>query len=85
VVNRHVGRAIAEGSPPAAIADQVADAIVAGRYWILPGEGFLDVVVRRWASIAEGRNPEYFTDVPGLPPSESIAAEVAALLETPPA
>jgi NAD(P)-dependent dehydrogenase (short-subunit alcohol dehydrogenase family) len=83
LVARHVARAIAEGTTPAAIADQVAGAISARRYWILPGGGFLEAASRRWASIAEGRDPELFMDLPGLPPAQEILAEIARLFETP--
>ena len=71
-------RAIAEGTTPAAIADQVADAITARRYWILPRQEWVELLAQRWASIAEGRNPEIFRDSPGLPPGKDIAAEIAA-------
>ncbi len=84
VMSPHIERAIAEGATPAAIADQVAEAITAERYWILPQREFLEGVLHRWESIAEGRNPELLTDVPGLPPSEQLAAEVAAVLASAP-
>ena len=79
VVRRHISQAIDEGMTPAAIADQVADAITARRYWILPGQEFVEFLAQRWASIAEGRNPEIFRDVPGLAPGNDIAAEIAAV------
>ena len=85
VVRRHISRAIDEGTTPAAIADQVADAIMTRRYWILPRQEFVERLTQRWASIAEGRNPEIFRDVPGLPPGKDIAAEIAAVLNAPPA
>jgi NAD(P)-dependent dehydrogenase (short-subunit alcohol dehydrogenase family) len=78
IVERHVRRAIDEGVTPAAVADQVADAIETGRYWIFPHPEFVELAAQRWSSIAEGQNPALQVDVPGLPPAEQIAAEVAA-------
>jgi hypothetical protein len=43
----------------------------------------VELAAQRWSSIAEGRDPELLVDVPGLPPAQQIAAEVAATL-TPP-
>ena len=83
VVRRHISQALDDGMTPAAIADQVADAITARRYWILPGQEFVEFLAKRWASITEGRNPEIFRDVPGLPPGKDIAAEIAAVLNDP--
>lgn len=83
IVERHVGRAIDEGMTPAAVADLVADAVTANRYWVLSHPDFVEVAAQRWHSIVEGRNPDLQVDVPGLPPGEQIAAEVAALLNPP--
>jgi NAD(P)-dependent dehydrogenase (short-subunit alcohol dehydrogenase family) len=83
VVRKHVGRAIDEGITPAAVADLVADAITDGRYWVFPQPDFVDLVVRRWHGIAEGRDPELLVDTPGMPPAAQIAAEVIALLQPP--
>ena len=80
VVRRHYSRAVDEGTPPAEIADQVADAIMGQRYWILPDQEFVELFARRWTSIAEGRNPELFRDSPGLPPGKDIAAEIETVL-----
>ena len=80
IIERHIRRAIDEGVTPAAVADQVADAIETGRYWIFPHPEFVELAAQRWSSIAEGQNPELQVDVPGLPPAEQIAAEVAASL-----
>jgi NAD(P)-dependent dehydrogenase (short-subunit alcohol dehydrogenase family) len=80
VVDKHLKRVIDEGTPPAVIADSVADAIEAERFWIVPHDDWLDLAVRRWHTIAEGANPVEELDVPGLPPLEEIAAEVQALL-----
>ena len=83
IVGAHIRRAIDEGVTPAAVADQVADAIESGRYWVFPHPEFVEMAAQRWSTIAEGQNPELQVDVPGLPPSEQIAAEVAALLMPP--
>jgi NAD(P)-dependent dehydrogenase (short-subunit alcohol dehydrogenase family) len=83
IVLGHVRRVIDEGTPPAAIADLVADAVEAERFWVLPHPEFVDVAVRRWHDIAEGVNPRLDTEVPGLPSAAEIAAEVIASL-TPP-
>jgi NAD(P)-dependent dehydrogenase (short-subunit alcohol dehydrogenase family) len=81
VVGGHVRRAVAEGLPPATVADLVADAIGEQRFWIFPHPDWIDMAERRWHSVAEGLNPSGLGDVPGLPPAEQIAAEVAATLE----
>lgn len=83
VIRKHVVRAIDEGATPAAVADLVADAVVEDRFWVFPHPEFVELVVRRWHGIAEGRNPELLVDTPGMPPAAEIAAEVAALLQPP--
>ncbi|MEY2455781.1 MAG: hypothetical protein QOK06_875 [Acidimicrobiaceae bacterium] len=83
VIDRHVRRAIDEGVTPAAVADQVADAVESGRYWVFPHPEFVELAAQRWSTIAEGQNPQLQVDIPGLPPAEQIAAEVLASL-TPP-
>ena len=83
VIRKHVVRAIDEGATPAAVADLVADAVVEDRFWVFPHPDFVELVVRRWHGIAEGRNPELLVDTPGMPPAAEIAAEVAALLQPP--
>jgi hypothetical protein len=50
-------QAIGHGLGPAAVADQVADAVVANRFWIFTDPAFTEVALRRWHSIAKGRNP----------------------------
>jgi NAD(P)-dependent dehydrogenase (short-subunit alcohol dehydrogenase family) len=85
VVRKHVSRAIDEGITPAAVADLVATAISDGRYWVFPQPDFVELAVRRWHGIAEGRDPELLVDTPGMPPAAQIAAEVMALLQQPPA
>ena len=81
VVFGHVARAVAEGTPPAVVADLVADAIAENRFWVLPHPEFVDIAVRRWHDIAEGVNPRQLGDTPGMPPIEQIRAEIAAQFE----
>jgi hypothetical protein len=66
------------------VADQVASAVVSGRFWVFPQPDFVELAVRRWHGIAEGRDPELMVDTPGLPPTAQIIAEVAALFDAPP-
>jgi NAD(P)-dependent dehydrogenase (short-subunit alcohol dehydrogenase family) len=81
VVMKHVARAIDEGQQPAAVADQVLDAIREGRYWIFPTPGFLDLAVERFHRIADQVDPTpSSTPTPGMPPRELIVAEVIAAL-----
>ena len=80
VVEGHFRRAIAEGAQPAMIADAVADAVTAGRFWVIPQHEFLELAVRRWSSIAERADPVQFEHVPGMPPRSQIVAEVMAAL-----
>ncbi|MCU1463076.1 MAG: hypothetical protein JWO37_3151 [Acidimicrobiales bacterium] len=83
VVSAHVRRAIDEGTPPAAVADRVADAIEANRFWVFPNPEFVELAVRRWHMIAEGLNPSTLQDVPGMPTPEALAAELASGLSPP--
>jgi NAD(P)-dependent dehydrogenase (short-subunit alcohol dehydrogenase family) len=76
----YVSRAIAEGRTPASVADAVADAIVADRFWVIPHQDFLDLCVDRWATIAERADPQPAEDVPGMPPRSQVLAEVAEAL-----
>lgn len=73
-------RAIDEGMPPATIADLVADAIVSDKFWVLPHPEFVELAVRRWQRIAEGKNPDPEVDVPGFPPTTQWASEIRALV-----
>jgi NAD(P)-dependent dehydrogenase (short-subunit alcohol dehydrogenase family) len=79
VLERHARRVIDEGMAPAAVADLVAEAVATGRFWVFPHGDFVELAVQRWHSIAEGRNP-VLVNMPGLPPAQQIAAEIAALL-----
>jgi hypothetical protein len=74
---------IDEGMPPAAVADLVADAVEAERFWVLPHPEFVDLAVQRWHDIAEGINPRIDVAVPGLPSAEQIAEEVLASMQPP--
>ena len=57
IVIGHVRRVIDEGTPPAVIADLVADAVEADRFWVLPHPDFNEIAVQRWHDIAEGVEP----------------------------
>jgi NAD(P)-dependent dehydrogenase (short-subunit alcohol dehydrogenase family) len=83
VVLGHVRRVIDEGMPPAAVADLVANAVEAERFWVLPHPEFVDLAVQRWHDIAEGINPRTDVRVPGLPSAEEIAEEVLASMQPP--
>jgi NAD(P)-dependent dehydrogenase (short-subunit alcohol dehydrogenase family) len=80
VVRPHSLRALEAGMEPGAVADLVADAIVAGRFWILPHPEFVEQAARRWRRIAEGLDPEVEVDWPGLPPGAELANEIRAML-----
>jgi NAD(P)-dependent dehydrogenase (short-subunit alcohol dehydrogenase family) len=80
VLSAHYERALAEGRTPASVADAVADAVTAGRFWVIPHQDFLDMCVDRWATIAERADPEPPEHMPGMPARSQILAEVAAAL-----
>ncbi len=80
IVGRHVERAIAEGMPPAQVADLVVDAVRDQRFWVFPHPDFLDIAVQRFHSIGEGANPVAATQMPGLPPQADITAEILTAL-----
>ena len=80
VMVNHVRRAIAEGVTPASIADAVATAVIADRFWVIPQQDFLDLIIERWDTIAERLDPDPPEDVPGMPPRSQIIAEVQQLL-----
>jgi NAD(P)-dependent dehydrogenase (short-subunit alcohol dehydrogenase family) len=61
-VLRSFGRNInAGGLDPPVVADLVADAICANRFWIFTHPELMDGALRRWQSIAAGENPRPFT------------------------
>ncbi len=59
-------RVIDEGMPPAVVADHVADAVTANRFWVLPHPDFVELAVRRWHAIAEAVNPTPPMGFPGF-------------------
>ncbi len=83
IVLGHVRRVIDEGMPPAAIADLVADAVEAERFWVLPHRDFVEIAVQRWHDIDDGVNPRIDVEMPGLPSPAQIAEEVIASLQPP--
>jgi NAD(P)-dependent dehydrogenase (short-subunit alcohol dehydrogenase family) len=83
VVLPHVQRAVDEGMAPAAVADLVADAITANRFWVFTDPRATQIAVDRWQRIAEGRNPQTEVDLPGMPPAKQITAEIQQLLAGP--
>lgn len=76
IVGHHVRRAIAEGVTPAFVADAVAEAVLADRFWVIPQQEFLDLCVRRWDTIGERANPSRTAQTPGMPPPEQILQEL---------
>jgi NAD(P)-dependent dehydrogenase (short-subunit alcohol dehydrogenase family) len=80
VVTPHFQRAVDEGMAPAAVADLVADAIAANRFWVFSDPGFTQIALDRWQRIAEGHNPQTEVDVPGMPPGKQLVAEIRQLL-----
>ena len=53
----HLERAVGEGMAPAAVADLVADAIAANRFWVFTDPRFTQMALDRWQRIAEGQHP----------------------------
>jgi NAD(P)-dependent dehydrogenase (short-subunit alcohol dehydrogenase family) len=80
ITEPYVRRAIEEGSTPAFVADAVADAVQAGRFWILPHQDFLDICIDRWHLIAERAEPRPPEEVPGMPPRSQVIEEVRRAL-----
>ena len=80
IVLKHIRRAVDEGTTPAAVADLVADAIEASRFWVFPDPEFVELAVERWHEIADHQNPTLFRDTPGIPPIDQIVAEMLAAL-----
>ena len=50
-------QALAEGRTPASVADAVADAITADRFWVIPHQDFLDLVHRALGDDRRARRP----------------------------
>ena len=80
ITARYVERVIDEGMAPAAVADLVADAITAGRFWVFTDQAMVDIAARRWQSVAAAADPQPAMDVPGLPPMQELADEVRRFL-----
>ncbi|HEY1278896.1 MAG TPA: SDR family NAD(P)-dependent oxidoreductase [Acidimicrobiales bacterium] len=82
VIGHHFERALAEGATPAAVADAVADAVAADRFWVIPQQDFFELVIERWHRIADRLDPEPPEQLPGMPPRSQIVAELMAALES---
>jgi NAD(P)-dependent dehydrogenase (short-subunit alcohol dehydrogenase family) len=80
LITPHLQRAIDEGMAPEAVADLVADAIAADRFWVFTDPRFTQRALDRWQRIAEGLNPLTEVDLPGFPPGRQIAEEIRRLL-----
>jgi hypothetical protein len=83
VILPHTQRAIDQGMAPAAVADLVADAITANRFWVFTDPRATQIALDRWQHIAEGHNPQTEVDFPGLPPAKQLIAEIQQLLAGP--
>jgi len=83
VTGPHAQRAVDEGMAPADVADLVADAITANRFWVFTDPRLTQIALDRWQRIADGRNPETEVDTPGFPPAKQITAEIRRLLAGP--
>lgn len=72
-----------DGPAPAYRIELVADAIAANQFWVFPHPRFVQLAFDRWQRIAEGYNPQPTENVPGMPPTGQIAAEIRRLLAGP--
>jgi NAD(P)-dependent dehydrogenase (short-subunit alcohol dehydrogenase family) len=79
----HIQGLINGGMAPAAVADLVADAIAAGRFWVLTDPRYTQIALDRWQRIAEGHNPQTEVDFPDSPPAKQLVAEIRRLLAGP--
>jgi len=68
VILPHAQRAVDEGMAPAAVADLVADAITANRFWVFTDPRATQIAVDRWQRIAEGRNTATASRCPAVSP-----------------
>jgi hypothetical protein len=68
---------------PAAVADLVADAIAADRFWVFTDPRYTQLALDRWQRIAEGHNPQIGVDFPDSPPAKQLVAEIRQLLVGP--
>ncbi len=83
VASDYVRRAIAEGMSPARVADEVAAAIEANRYWVILGDDFLELCAERWSTVADRLDPVVPENTPGMPPRTQLMAEIRAALGVP--
>jgi NAD(P)-dependent dehydrogenase (short-subunit alcohol dehydrogenase family) len=80
IVTPHFQRAIDEGMDPAAVAELVADAITADRFWVFTDSRFTQIALDRWQRIAQGLNPRIDLEVPGFPSGKQLMEEIGQLL-----
>jgi NAD(P)-dependent dehydrogenase (short-subunit alcohol dehydrogenase family) len=80
IVEPHVRRAFEQAIEPSEVADLVADAVAADKFWVFTGPEWVDLAVERWHDIADGRDPQFGRQTPGMPPTAQIADEVRQLL-----
>jgi hypothetical protein len=80
VTEPHLRRAVNEGMAPADVADLVADAITANRFWVFTDPRFTQIALDRWQHIAEGHNPQTEVDLPGMPSAKQLTAKIQQLL-----
>jgi NAD(P)-dependent dehydrogenase (short-subunit alcohol dehydrogenase family) len=73
---KYAERALAEGMTPAAVADAVADAVAANRFWVFPHPEFVEFAGARYATIVEGVDPVLDLEIPGMPPVSVLLAEL---------
>jgi NAD(P)-dependent dehydrogenase (short-subunit alcohol dehydrogenase family) len=76
----YVKRAVDEGMQPAAVADQVADAIVADRFWVFPHPDFLELAMERFHRIGDGVNPVLAEQMPGMPTRTEMAEAIMTVM-----
>ena len=76
----YVRRAIDEGMQPAAVADRVAEAIVADRFWVFPHPDFVELAMERFHRIGEGVNPAPAEQMPGMPSRAEMAQALMAAM-----
>ena len=58
-VEPNVRRAVDAGMAPAEVAEVVAEAVAAGRFWIFTHPDFMRIAQRRWLSIGDGKDPRW--------------------------
>ncbi len=66
-----------------AVADLVADAIAAVRFWAFTDPRFISAALGCWQRVAERDNPEMDIHFPGLQPIRQLAAGIQRLLAAP--